>query len=30
LDVEPVPEPIAFDTVLRADTGRFLVTGQKK
>jgi type VI secretion system protein ImpF len=30
LDIQPVPEPIAFDTVLQADTGRFLVTGQKR
>jgi type VI secretion system protein ImpF len=30
LDVQPAPEPIAFDTVLQADTGRFLVTGQKR
>jgi len=27
LQVEPAPEPISFDTVLKADTGKFLVTG---
>ena len=30
LDIEPAPELITFDTVLQADTGRFLVTGQRK
>jgi len=30
LDIEPAPEPITFDTVLQADTGRFSVTGQNK
>jgi type VI secretion system protein ImpF len=30
LDIEPAPEPIAFDTVLQDDTGRFLVTGQNQ
>ncbi len=30
LNVEPAPEPVTFDTVLQADTGRFSVTGQRK
>lgn len=30
LNVEPAPEPVSFDTVLQADTGRFLVTGKRK
>ncbi len=30
LDIEPAPEPITFDTVLQADTGQFLVRGQRK
>ena len=30
LDIEPAPEPIVFDTVLQADTGKFSVTGLVK
>ena len=30
LEIEPAPEAISFNTVLEGDTGRFLVTGQKK
>lgn len=30
LNIEPAPEPITFDTVLQADTGRFLVAGKRK
>jgi len=29
LDIRPAPEPIRFDTVLRGDTGQFLVEAEK-
>jgi type VI secretion system protein ImpF len=30
LRIDPAPEPVAFDTVLQPDVGRFVVVGEAR